>query len=35
MECGVLIGGMLAPGDIDYVDVRNDEDSDHLIVEFH
>ena len=35
MECGVLIGGMLAPGDIDYIDVRNDEDPNHLVVEFH
>ncbi len=35
MECGVLIGGMLAPGDIDYIDVHNDEDPDLLIVEFH
>ncbi|MCA9709190.1 MAG: hypothetical protein KDK70_25320 [Myxococcales bacterium] len=35
MECGVLIGGMLAPGDIDYVDVINDNDSDLLEVEFH
>lgn len=35
MECGVLIGGMLAPGDIDYVDVHNDDDPDLLIVEFH
>jgi len=35
MECGVLIGGIMAPGDIDYVDVTNDEDSDMLLVEFH
>lgn len=35
MECGVLIGGMLAPGDIDYVDVTNDGDPDRLVVEFH
>lgn len=35
MECGVLIGGMLAPGDIDFVDVVNDEHSDYLVVEFH
>lgn len=35
MECGVLIGGLLAPGDIDYVDVRNDGDPDLLHVEFH
>jgi hypothetical protein len=35
MECGVLLGGVLAPGDLDYVDVTNDQDSDRLIVEFH
>lgn len=35
MECGVLIGGMLAPGDIDYVDVTNEDGSDLLEVEFH
>lgn len=35
MECGVLIGGLLAPGDIDYVDVTNDADPDLLHVEFH
>jgi hypothetical protein len=35
MECGVLVGGMLAPGDIDYVDVVNEDGSDLLEVEFH
>lgn len=35
MECGVLIGGMLAPGDIDYVDVSNARDPNLLEVEFH
>lgn len=35
MECGVLIGGLLAPGDIDYVDVTNEKDPDLLLVEFH
>ena len=35
MECGVLIGGMLAPGDLDYVDVTNKNDSDKLEIEFH
>jgi hypothetical protein len=35
MECGVLVGGLLAPGDIDYVDVTNDGDPDLLRVEFH
>ncbi|MBN1409888.1 MAG: hypothetical protein JW969_03525 [Spirochaetales bacterium] len=35
MECGVLIGGMLAPGDLDYVDVTNSKDPDTLEIEFH
>lgn len=35
MECGVLIGGMLAPGDIDYVEVDNHASPDLLEVEFH
>jgi hypothetical protein len=35
MECGVLIGGILAPGDIAYVDVVNDGDPNMLEVEFH
>ncbi len=35
VECGVLIGGVLAPGDIDYVDVTNDGDPNYLVVEFH
>lgn len=35
MECGVLIGGMLAPGDLDYVDVVNNRDADYLEIEFH
>ena len=35
MECGVLIGGMLAPGDLDYVDVTNESDPDLLEIEFH
>ena len=35
MECGVLIGGMLAPGDLDYVDVTNTNDPDRLEIEFH
>ena len=34
MECGVLIGGILAPGDVDYVDVTN-EDPNYLVVELH
>jgi len=35
IESGVLIGGLLAPGDLDYVDVHNDGDPDLLVVEFH
>jgi len=35
MECGVLIGGMLAPGDLDYVDIDNNVDNDYLEIEFH
>ncbi len=35
IECGVLIGGLTAPGDLDYVDVRNDDDPNRLVVEFH
>ena len=35
MECGVLVGGMLAPGDLDYVDVTNRNDPDRLEIEFH
>jgi hypothetical protein len=35
MECGVLIGGILAPGDVVYVDVKNEADPDLLVVEFH
>jgi hypothetical protein len=35
MERGVLIGGMLAPGDLDYVDVVNAADRDRLEIEFH
>lgn len=35
MECGVLIGGMLAPGDLDYVDVVNEKNVNYLEIEFH
>ena len=35
MECGVIVGGMTAPGDIDFVDVSNEADPDRLVVEFH
>ena len=35
MERGVIIGGMSAPGDLDYIDVVNDEDPDYFHIEFH
>lgn len=35
LERGVLIGGMSAPGDLDYVDVTAGEDSSFLHCEFH
>jgi hypothetical protein len=35
IERGVLIGGVLAPGDLNYVDVTNDGDPNCLVVEFH
>jgi hypothetical protein len=35
MERGVIIGGMSAPGDLDYIDVKNDEDEHYLRIEFY
>ena len=35
MECGVLIGGLSAPGDLDYVEVTNSNNPDYLEIEFH
>ena len=35
MECGVLIGGMSAPGDLDYVDAVNYNNPDMIEIEFH
>ena len=35
MECGVLIGGMSAPGDLDYVDAINYNNPDLIEIEFH
>lgn len=35
LERGVIIGGMSAPGDLDYIDVKNDEDRDFFKVEFY
>ncbi len=34
-ERGVIIGGMSAPGDLDYIDVNNDEDEHYFNIEFH
>ncbi|MHA1829550.1 MAG: hypothetical protein ACTSX6_13000 [Candidatus Heimdallarchaeaceae archaeon] len=35
LERGIIIGGMSAPGDLDYVDVNNDEDEHYFNIEFH
>jgi hypothetical protein len=35
MECGVLIGGMSAPGDLDYVDAVNYDNPNYIEIEFH
>ena len=34
LERGVIIGGMSAPGDLDYIDVNNDEDEYYFRIEF-
>jgi hypothetical protein len=34
MERGVIIGGMTAPGDLDYIDVKNQEDPQIFEIEF-
>ena len=34
LERGVIIGGMSAPGDLDYIDVNNDEDEHYFRIEF-
>ncbi len=34
LERGVIIGGMSAPGDLDYIDVNNDEDEHYFIIKF-
>ncbi len=34
LERGVIIGGMSAPGDLDYIDVKNDEDEHYFRIEF-
>ncbi|MBI4953907.1 MAG: hypothetical protein HY908_17920 [Myxococcales bacterium] len=35
LERGVLIGGMSAPADLDYIEVVNAEDPHHFRIEFH
>ena len=35
LERGVIIGGMSAPGDLDYIDVNNDEDEHFFNIEFY
>ena len=35
LERGVIIGGMTAPGDLDYIDVDNDEDRNFFRIEFY
>lgn len=35
MERGIIIGGMMAPGDLDYVDVNFDETTQTFTVEYH
>ena len=35
LERGIIIGGMKAPGDLDYIDVNNDEDRQCFRIEFH
>jgi len=35
LERGIIIGGMSAPGDLDYIDVNNDEDEQYFKIEFY
>jgi hypothetical protein len=35
LERGVIIGGMSAPGDLDYIDVNNNESKNRFLIEFH
>jgi hypothetical protein len=32
---GVLIGGMMAPGDLDFVDIKSNDDPSFIEIEFH
>jgi len=34
LERGIIIGGMSAPGDLDYIDVNNDDDRRYFRIEF-
>ncbi len=34
LERGIIIGGMSAPGDLDYIDVNNDENEHYFRIEF-
>jgi hypothetical protein len=34
LERGIIIGGMSAPGDLDYIDVNNNEDEHYFRIEF-
>jgi len=34
LERGVIIGGMTAPGDLDYIDVKNDKNPQIFVIEF-
>ncbi|MHA1219132.1 MAG: hypothetical protein ACTSO5_10730 [Candidatus Heimdallarchaeaceae archaeon] len=34
LERGIIIGGMSAPGDLDYIDVNNEEDEYYFNIEF-
>ena len=34
LERGIIIGGMSAPGDLDYIDVNNDEDEHYFKIKF-
>ena len=35
LERGIIIGGMSAPGDLDYIDVNNRESNNFFEIEFH
>ena len=34
LERGIIIGGMSAPGDLDYIEVNNDKDENYFKIEF-